>query len=135
MSGGRAFSAPLGAAALFVGRVVPAIPALRAEPLRPVEAARSCPRHGPGFVELPGTTTCVRIGGRVTAEYGAASRRVSREPVQGFGSSARVSVDARTDTPYGPVRSFVRVRAGQGILARDRPGTTAFITVPMPGDH
>ena len=78
------------------------------------ESVRSCPRHGPGFVQLPGTTTCVRIGGRVRGEYGASTRRVGRDQIAGFGSSAAVSMDSRTDTEYGPLRSYVRVKAGQG---------------------
>ena len=86
-----------------------------ARDLAPVaEPVRSCPRHGPGFVQLPGTTTCVRIGGRVRSEYGTSTRRIDRDSIAGFGTSARVSVDSRTDTEYGPLRSYVRVKAGTG---------------------
>ena len=78
---------------------------------RQPESARSCPRHGPGFIEVPGTSTCIRIGGRVRAEYGSATGRVSRDRVD-FGRTGQVSLDSRTDTAYGPFRSFVRIRAG-----------------------
>ena len=81
------------------------------------DPVRACPRYGPGFVEVPGSSTCIRIGGRVTAEYGAASRRISRDQIAGFGSSARVSADTRTDTEYGPLRAYVRMRAGTGPAA------------------
>ena len=77
------------------------------------DAARPCPRHGPGFVEVPGTSTCIRIGGRVRAEAGTGTRRISRDDIAGLGASGRVSVDTRTDTAYGPVRTFVRLKAGQ----------------------
>lgn len=30
-----------------------------------------CASHGPGFAMLPGTTTCVRIGGSVVGDFGA----------------------------------------------------------------
>lgn len=80
----------------------------------PVEPVRACPREGPGFIMLPGTTTCVRIAGRVSAQATAASRRVSRDDIVGLGATGRVSLDARSDTPYGPVRGYVRMRAGQG---------------------
>lgn len=75
--------------------------------------ARSCSRHGPGFVEIPGTSTCIRIGGRVRSEYGTAVRQVLRDDMAAFRSSGAVSVDSRTDTAYGPLRSYVRLRAGR----------------------
>jgi hypothetical protein len=75
-------------------------------------AARECPQYGPGFVQVPGTATCVRVGGRVTSEYGTSTRRNTRG--SGFGTSGRVSVDTRTDTAYGPLRTYVRVKAGSG---------------------
>jgi|SRR4051812_8333975 hypothetical protein len=75
-------------------------------------AARECPQYGPGFVQVPGTATCVRIGGRVASEYGTSTRRNARG--SGFGTSGRVAVDTRTDTAYGPLRTYVRVRAGSG---------------------
>ncbi|MDB5589635.1 porin [Enterovirga sp.] len=78
----------------------------------PADAARSCPRYGPGFVEVPGTSTCIRISGRVATDYTASARRVSRDDVPGFRTRGQVSVDSRTDTAYGPVRGYVRMRAG-----------------------
>lgn len=33
--------------------------------------ANPCASHGPGFAMLPGTTTCVRIGGSVVGDFGA----------------------------------------------------------------
>ncbi len=95
-----------------------ASPGLGRDRAGPVDAVRSCPRYGPGFVEVPGTSTCIRIGGRVRSEYGASSRRVAREDIAGFRNGGQVSVDTRTDTAYGPLRSYVRVRAGQGVDAR-----------------
>jgi hypothetical protein len=81
-----------------------------AERGRPEE--RGCSQHGPGFVQVPGTATCVRVGGRVASEYGGSTRRDAR--ASGFGTSGRVSVDTRTDTDYGPLRTYARVRAGAG---------------------
>lgn len=89
-------------------------PASSLELAKAPDTVRPCPRHGPGFVQAPGTTTCVRIGGRVTTEYGASARRIDRDRIVGFGTSASVALDARTDTDYGPVRTYLRMRAGQG---------------------
>jgi hypothetical protein len=87
-------------------------PAAALERVPVPDPVRACPRYGPGFVEVPGSRTCMRVGGRVRSEYTTGTRRVSRDQIAGFGTSARVSLDTRTDTEYGPVRSYVRVRAG-----------------------
>ena len=73
----------------------------------------SCPQHGPGFVQVPGTATCIRIRGRVASEYGGSTHRGMRGT--GLGSSGHVSVDTRTETAHGPLRTYVRVRAGSGL--------------------
>jgi hypothetical protein len=96
-----------------------AAPAAAAEPWVVPETARACPQHGPGFVQVPGSTTCVKLGGRVVAETTTGSRRVARDQLAGFGAGGRVSLDARTETPYGQVRSYIRVRAGDGTSRRD----------------
>src|SRR3712207_8271092 len=43
--------------------------ALPAKTAAPVEYVRVCSTHGTGFFYIPGTETCLRIGGRVRAEY------------------------------------------------------------------
>lgn len=78
----------------------------------PGDAAIACPQHGPGFVQIPGTSTCMRLSGRVRSEYVTSSRRVSREDIAGLSTRGSVAVDSRTDTAYGPLRSYVRLRAG-----------------------
>jgi len=73
-------------------------------------AARPCPAHGAGFVQLPGTETCVRVGGRLRGEAQAGGRRISADDIVGFRSEGRLDLDARTQTNYGPVRTFVRIK-------------------------
>ena len=81
------------------------------------DAVHSCARHGPGFVEVPGTATCIHLGGRVRAEAGSATRwRGMREVGTGTGTAAQLSIDTRTDTGYGPLRSFVRLKAREGSI-------------------
>lgn len=88
-----------------------ALPAIAAE-RRPIEpAARSCPGYGPGFIEVPGTSTCIRIGGRVSSEYGTALGRSARDSASGSRVAGRISMDSRTETGYGTVRTFVRLKA------------------------
>lgn len=88
----------------------------------PVEYVRVCSAHGTGFFYVPGTDTCIKIGGRVRADYtyaqpkggnvvvfGNLIRRDGRDQdVTGFRARARLEVDARTATDYGTLRTFIR---------------------------
>lgn len=116
----------LAATLVFVAAVGSGPAALAQEPAPRWElppATRACPQHGPGFVGVPGSNTCVRIGGRVVAETTVGARRVARDQIAGFGASGSVSLDARTRTEFGTVRTFVRVKAGDPTGR----GTQAFV--------
>lgn len=83
-----------------------------AEPVRPApEAARPCPRSGAGFVRIPGSDTCIHLSGRVAAGLDAGSARRAVRPTPP--DVARLAIDTRTDTEYGPVRTYVRVGSGR----------------------
>lgn len=82
-----------------------------AEPVRPTrEAMRPCPKSGAGFVQIPGSATCIRLSGRVAAgvDIGTTRRAPSTVPP----NVARLAIDTRTDSEYGPVRTFVRMGSG-----------------------
>ena len=83
------------------------------EPWIVPEVARACPRFGPGFVEVPGTGSCVRIGGRVTTDYTIGSAEAPRAPGTGFGANARLGIDLRTETDYGPLRLMYQLDTSQ----------------------
>src|SRR5215211_1061708 len=74
-----------------------------------VEYVRICSTHGVGFFYIPGTETCLRVGGRVRAEY------LYLEPVDrtqdtiGFRARGRINLDARTTTAYGMLRTYIRM--------------------------
>lgn len=109
----------------------------------PVEYVRVCDAYGAGFFYLPGTETCLKVGGLVLAEYrgfdasysinGGAfyANGVARpaggfvpSPAQytnartrdayGFGALGRIELDARTKSEWGTVRTFLRVDAYYG---------------------
>ncbi len=110
--------------ALAVGALLP-VPASALEPWVAPEVARPCPRYGPGFIEVPGSTTCIRIGGRVRADYDLGGRgRVARDRlapadrIGGFGTGARLTVETRTDTELGPLRLIYRMDAGEARFPR-----------------
>lgn len=87
--------------------------AVATEPMRPEpqQAAKPCPRHGSGFIRIPGSETCIRIGGRATTGLDLRSREgdPASRPIAG----GRLAVDTRTETGYGPIRTYVRIDAGQ----------------------
>ncbi|MES5485128.1 porin [Bradyrhizobium sp. INPA03-11B] len=84
-----------------------------------IEYVKVCTLYGPGFYYVPGTDTCIKLGGYarlwvmlnsnamgVTPDYGAggADNRFSNA----YTARARqaVSIDTRTATEYGAVRTF-----------------------------
>ncbi|HEV2555942.1 MAG TPA: porin [Bosea sp. (in: a-proteobacteria)] len=99
----------------------------------PVEYVRVCSAYGAGFFYIPGTETCLRVGGRVRAEYTVGTRYGEGQDAYGTRSRGRLNVDARTATAYGTLRTFFRyeltvssgfyagtIGGNQGIIA---PGT------------
>ncbi|MBM6584496.1 porin, partial [Microvirga sp. BT689] len=74
-----------------------------------VEYVRVCSTYGAGFFYIPGTETCLRVGGRVRAEYLYAEPIIRAQDAIGFRARGRVQLDARTATAYGLLRTFVRL--------------------------
>jgi hypothetical protein len=83
------------------------------------EPVRLCPEHGPGFARIAGSDACVRISGRVRAEATTGTKRVSRDDIAGLGASGRVTLDARANTEFGPVRGVISLKSGTGPRTRD----------------
>jgi hypothetical protein len=73
-----------------------------------VEYVRVCSTYGAGFFYIPGTETCLRIGGRVRAEYLYLEPTLRTDDSIGFRTRGRLNIDARTATAYGLLRTFVR---------------------------
>ena len=74
----------------------------------PVEYVRVCSAYGAGFFYIPGTDTCLRVGGRVRAEYTVGSRFGDTNDSYGTRARGRLNIDARTATAYGTLRTFFR---------------------------
>ncbi|MBF9233493.1 porin [Microvirga alba] len=81
---------------------------LPAKKAAPVEYVRVCSTYGAGFFYIPGTETCLRVGGRVRADYVYGEPRLRAQDAVGFRASGRIQTDARTATAYGLLRTFVR---------------------------
>jgi Porin subfamily len=99
---------------------------------KPVEYVRICSLYGDGFFYLPGTETCIRLGGSVQADYyynalgnghphydaanGAQDRSVSAHAERG---RIDLGLDSRSQTPYGTLRTYQVYRidnADQGTI-------------------
>ncbi|GGC66864.1 porin [Chelatococcus reniformis] len=75
----------------------------------PVEYVRVCTAYGPGFFYIPGTDTCIKVGGRARFEYQYSGPLKSvNSDASSYRGLGRLQVDARTASEWGTVRTFVR---------------------------
>ena len=136
----------------------------------PVEYVRVCDAYGAGFFYIPGTDTCLRIGGYGRGEYvyispgkiayvpngtvtGAGSVTAPGVPTTqggigggnaalhftpsgnvdqtGFAGRGRIDLDARTQTAWGTVRTFIGVRlaANGGLYTNGGTGAVTGVSV------
>jgi hypothetical protein len=86
-----------------------------------VEYVKVCSLYGAGFYYIPGTDTCIKLGGflRVEATHNAGGSFATYQSgdnalydrgtnVHPFRTRAAISVDVRTQTEYGTLRSYLR---------------------------
>jgi hypothetical protein len=73
----------------------------------PAEYVRVCSSEGAGFFYIPGTETCLKIGGWVQMDVDFADPDASGDFGFDFQPGARLEFDARTQTSLGTLRSFV----------------------------
>lgn len=78
----------------------------------PVDYVRVCDVHGTGFFYIPGTETCLQVGGQVRSRYeysdAAANTRAAPGPSE-FTARGRIWLDARNESEWGTVRTFIRL--------------------------
>ncbi|WFU09959.1 porin [Rhizobium sp. CB3090] len=84
-----------------------------AEP-EPLEYVRICDAYGAGYFFIPGTETCLKIGGRVRTEGGWYNAYKAGQDAGARGTywhtRAELSVDTATDTEYGPLKTDTVLR-------------------------
>jgi hypothetical protein len=100
-----------------------------AEP-EPVEYVRVCDVYGPGFFYIPGTETCLRIGGEMRFE----TRFNMYVPGMTSFSRFQLNVDVQSETEWGTLRGYAEGRFDYGYSATGpalNAAGTAF--VPTPG--
>ena len=94
----------------------------------PVEYVRVCSTYGAGFFYIPGTETCLRVGGRVRADYLYGEPFARAQDAIGFRARGRINIDTRTATAYGLLRAYIRYE-----ITRD-PGAP-FSVIERHGRH
>jgi hypothetical protein len=95
------------AAALVAVSGARAADAVMAEP-EAVEYVRVCDAYGAGYFYIPGTETCLKIGGYLRYQINAGTG------LTGFNKhvEARVEVYAKNDSELGTISSYVRLAPG-----------------------
>ncbi|QBR70591.1 porin [Beijerinckiaceae bacterium] len=123
----------------------------------PIEYVRICDAYGAGFFYIPGTETCLRVGGLVLTELRGFDPSYSilgpsfyangtPRPIMGyvpspsqysnarsrdathFNALGRVELDARTKSPWGALRAFARVDAYYGSGGNSARGSLAYLS-------
>jgi hypothetical protein len=90
----------------------------------PATYVKICDAYGAGFFYIPGTETCVKLGGVARLEFqytpgkdtvnvttGLLQQSSNVQSTTGWFQRARLRVDARTPTSMGVARTFIALRA------------------------
>ena len=107
----------------------------------PVSYVKICDAYGSGFFTLPGSDTCVRLGGaaRFETQYtpgrnvysivdGTLKQSKSLQDTNGFEARGVINVDARTPTELGVARTYVRIRSANTSGDRSQGAANNFAT-------
>lgn len=111
---------------------------------KPVEYVKVCSLYGAGFYYIPGTDTCVKIGGYVRAQYyynaggdnagtGALTGTVAGEQSRSNPNDATLrtravmTMDTRTQTEWGTLRTYYLLGFTQDNLNTSLYATRGFI--------
>ena len=130
----------LGSAASLLSIAAASAADLPSRKSAPVEYVKVCSAYGAGFFFIPGTDTCLKIGGRVRADYayvgakaqfsglgtvaGTTAPVVSQakdgQNTIGYEARGRIDFDARTRTSFGTVQTAAGLRMARvtGILSQ-----------------
>ncbi|WP_454287586.1 porin [Rhizobium arsenicireducens] len=103
------------AAALVAVTGAQAADAIVAAEPEPMEYVRVCDAFGTGYFYIPGTETCLKIGGQIRATLNMGDATwgdgVDNEFDWASAVRARVHFDARNDSEVGTVRSYIDLEA------------------------
>jgi hypothetical protein len=116
----------LGAAAGFIGLTGAQAADLPGK-AAPAEYVRICDTYGAGFFFIPGTDTCLRIGGYVRHESYIAQQFSPATNVYSTRTRLLLNFDARSNTEYGLLRAYGEFFVQRGPGGNALPG--AYVNV------
>lgn len=98
------------AAALAVVSGAQAADAIVAAEPEPMEYVRVCDAFGTGYFYIPGTETCLKIGGEVRFAYDwNNSNTVANRNSDDFQTRARLVIESKNDSEVGTIGSYIRL--------------------------
>jgi hypothetical protein len=103
------------AAALATVSGAHAADAIVAAAPEPMEYVKVCDAFGKGYFYIPGTETCLNLSGMVRYQINMSSAAImGPHHVTSYSGNtfARLEVNAKNDSEYGTVYSFMRIQAG-----------------------
>ncbi|WP_448956333.1 porin [Labrys neptuniae] len=114
----------LGAGAGLVGLAAAQAADLPTTKGEAIEYVKVCTAFGPGFFYIPGSDTCLKIGGEVRAYYRVfgGSHLTRNDDRTSFNAKARMWFDARTQTEWGLLRSYFLTEADSHPISRQGRG-------------
>jgi hypothetical protein len=108
----------------------------------PVTYVKVCDAYGAGFFYIPGTDTCLKVGGYVRAEYNyvpsanlykGGFTAAAAENESGAQIRTGINMDARTQSAWGTVRTYLafreRIRTGSALGVTGN--TSGFASEPQ----
>jgi hypothetical protein len=101
------------AAALMAVSGAQAADAIVAAEPEPLEYVRVCDAFGTGFFYIPGTETCLKVGGYVRFQTDFGRDAFGASDWNSF-TRARVTFDAKSDTELGTLTSFIALQVEAG---------------------
>ncbi|MDQ0467396.1 porin [Labrys wisconsinensis] len=87
------------------------LPMTKAEP---VEYVKVCSEFGTGYFYIPGSDTCLQLGGYVRSDFYYVEPKKRSDNASQWQGRAQVRWDARTATEYGTLRSYIAIDADYG---------------------
>ncbi|THV25750.1 porin [Peteryoungia ipomoeae] len=118
------------AAALAVVSGAQAADAIVAAEPEPMEYVRVCDAFGTGYFYIPGTETCLKIGGEIRVSYDW-NKDDGADFGGDFTTRARVTFEARNDSEVGTIGSYIRIEGNSDSATQgnDVQLDQAYITV------
>lgn len=114
------------AAALVAFSGARAADAVIAEP-EPVEYVRVCDAYGAGYFYIPGTETCLKIGGFVRYQIDVASG----DETWGKTTQVNLTFSAKSDTEMGTLEGFVELTDVAGDVIPNVSTTSGTTSIPV----